>query len=89
VGRLLGRAQLRRRQCRVHAAAVERQAARGGPAELNEQADRIYIEDRYSRAELADLYGLTDTDGSRPDCWGLVEKYGIDHHGTEGIAGFR
>jgi NAD(P)-dependent dehydrogenase (short-subunit alcohol dehydrogenase family) len=39
--------------------------------------------------ELADLYGLTDTDGSRPDCWGLIEKYGIDHHSTEGIAGFR
>ena len=39
--------------------------------------------------ELADTYGVTDTDGSRPDCWGLIEGCGIDRRSDEGIAGFR
>ncbi len=39
--------------------------------------------------EMADEYGLTDTDGSRPDCWGLIEKYGIDQESAEGIEDFR
>lgn len=29
---------------------------------------------------LADAYGFTDTDGSRPDCWGHIAKYGWDRH---------
>jgi hypothetical protein len=36
--------------------------------------------------DLADTYGVTDIDGSRPDCWGLIDKYGIDHHSDEGFA---
>ena len=39
--------------------------------------------------QLADTYGFTDTDGSRPDCWGFLEKYGIDYEGSEGIDDFR
>jgi hypothetical protein len=39
--------------------------------------------------QLADTYGITDTDGSRPDCWGLIEAYGIDHDGPQGIEDFR
>lgn len=39
--------------------------------------------------ELADTYGVTDTDGSRPDCWGLIDAYGIDHDSDEGIDEFR
>ena len=27
---------------------------------------------------LADLYGFTDTDGSKPDCWGHADGHGID-----------
>lgn len=26
--------------------------------------------------QLADAYGVTDVDGSRPDCWGLIESLG-------------
>jgi NAD(P)-dependent dehydrogenase (short-subunit alcohol dehydrogenase family) len=26
--------------------------------------------------ELAEAYGVTDTDGSRPDCWGLISDHG-------------
>jgi NAD(P)-dependent dehydrogenase (short-subunit alcohol dehydrogenase family) len=33
-----------------------------------------------SARRLADAYGVTDTDGSRPDCWGHIAKYGWDHH---------
>jgi NAD(P)-dependent dehydrogenase (short-subunit alcohol dehydrogenase family) len=29
---------------------------------------------------LADAYGVTDTDGSKPDCWGHIAKYGWDRH---------
>ncbi len=38
---------------------------------------------------LADRYDLTDIDGSRPDCWGFVDKYGIDYEGSVGIDDFR
>lgn len=39
--------------------------------------------------QLADTYDVTDTDGSRPDCWGLIDVYGIDHDSDEGIEDFR
>jgi hypothetical protein len=39
--------------------------------------------------QLADTYDFTDTDGSRPDCWGFIDKYGIDYEGSEGIDAFR
>jgi len=39
--------------------------------------------------QLADTYDFTDIDGSRPDCWGFVDKYGIDYEGSEGIDDFR
>ena len=42
-----------------------------------------------SARQLADAYGVTDTDGSMPDCWGHLAAYGWDHSGGEGIADFR
>jgi NAD(P)-dependent dehydrogenase (short-subunit alcohol dehydrogenase family) len=43
-----------------------------------------------SARQLADAYGVTDVDGSRPDCWGYIAAYGWDHpeDGT-GIDEFR
>jgi NAD(P)-dependent dehydrogenase (short-subunit alcohol dehydrogenase family) len=38
---------------------------------------------------LADAYGFTDTDGSKPDCWGHLAKYGWDHSDGQGIGEFR
>jgi len=38
---------------------------------------------------LADAYGFTDTDGSKPDCWGHLAAYGWDHNDGEGIDEFR
>ena len=42
-----------------------------------------------SARQLADAYGVTDTDGSRPDCWGHLAAYGWEHAGGEGIEDFR
>jgi NAD(P)-dependent dehydrogenase (short-subunit alcohol dehydrogenase family) len=42
-----------------------------------------------SARRLADTYGVTDTDGSRPDCWGYHAKYGWEPEDTRGIAEFR
>ena len=39
--------------------------------------------------ELADAYGFTDTDGSKPDCWGHLAKYGWSHADGRGIDEFR
>lgn len=38
---------------------------------------------------LADAYGFTDADGSRPDAWGHLARYGWGHAGGEGIDDFR
>ncbi len=42
-----------------------------------------------SARQLADAYGVTDTDGSKPDCWGHLAAYGWEHAGGEGIEDFR
>jgi NAD(P)-dependent dehydrogenase (short-subunit alcohol dehydrogenase family) len=42
-----------------------------------------------SSRQLADAYGFTDTDGSRPDCWGYHAKYGWEPQDSRGIAEFR
>jgi NAD(P)-dependent dehydrogenase (short-subunit alcohol dehydrogenase family) len=42
-----------------------------------------------SARRLADAYGVTDTDGSRPDCWGYHAKYGWEPEDTRGIVEFR
>jgi NAD(P)-dependent dehydrogenase (short-subunit alcohol dehydrogenase family) len=42
-----------------------------------------------SARQLADAYGVTDTDGSRPDCWGYLAAYGWEREDGEGIDGFR
>jgi NAD(P)-dependent dehydrogenase (short-subunit alcohol dehydrogenase family) len=42
-----------------------------------------------SARQLADAYGVTDTDGSRPDCWGYLAAYGWDQDDGKGIDQFR
>jgi NAD(P)-dependent dehydrogenase (short-subunit alcohol dehydrogenase family) len=42
-----------------------------------------------SARQLADAYGVTDTDGSRPDCWGYLAAYGWERDDGEGIDAFR
>jgi NAD(P)-dependent dehydrogenase (short-subunit alcohol dehydrogenase family) len=42
-----------------------------------------------SARQLADAYGVTDADGSRPDCWGYIAAYGWERHDGHGIDEFR
>jgi len=42
-----------------------------------------------SARQLADAYDVTDTDGSRPDCWGYLAAYGWERDDGEGINEFR
>jgi NAD(P)-dependent dehydrogenase (short-subunit alcohol dehydrogenase family) len=42
-----------------------------------------------SARQLADEYGITDTDGSKPDCWGYLAAYGWEREDGAGIAEFR
>jgi len=42
-----------------------------------------------SARQLADAYGITDTDGSRPDCWGYIAAYGWEQNDGFGIERFR
>jgi NAD(P)-dependent dehydrogenase (short-subunit alcohol dehydrogenase family) len=39
--------------------------------------------------QLADQYGVTDTDGSRPDCWGLIADHGWADHEPDVISRYR
>ena len=39
--------------------------------------------------QLADRYGLTDTDGSRPDAWGYIAAYGLNEQSGKDIERFR
>ena len=42
-----------------------------------------------SARQLADAYGLTDVDGTRPDCWGYLAAYGWEREDGAGIEDFR
>jgi NAD(P)-dependent dehydrogenase (short-subunit alcohol dehydrogenase family) len=42
-----------------------------------------------SARQLADAYGVTDTDGSRPDCWGYLAAYGWERDDGAGADLFR
>jgi NAD(P)-dependent dehydrogenase (short-subunit alcohol dehydrogenase family) len=59
-------------------------AALAGDAGIRRFAGQIL-----TARQLAETYGFTDTDGSRPDCWGFLDKYGIDYEGSAGIEDFR
>ena len=39
--------------------------------------------------QLADTYDLTDTDGSRPDAWGYISRYGIEEQSGAHVQDFR
>ncbi len=42
-----------------------------------------------SARQLADAYGVTDTDGSKPDCWGYLAAYGWEREDGAGVGEFR
>jgi NAD(P)-dependent dehydrogenase (short-subunit alcohol dehydrogenase family) len=59
-------------------------AALAGAADAERWAGTIV-----SARQLADAYGITDTDGSRPDCWGYHATYGWEPKDSRGIDEFR
>ena len=59
-------------------------AALAGAADAERWAGTIV-----SARQLADAYGVTDIDGSRPDCWGYLATYGWEQEGGRGIDEFR
>jgi len=61
-----------------------------GVAALAASADaHRYAGTILSARQLADTYGVTDTDGSKPDCWGYLAAYGWDREDGAGIDDFR
>ena len=61
-----------------------------GVAALARAADaRRWAGTIVSARQLADAYDVTDTDGSRPDCWGYLAKYGWDRDDGDGVDEFR
>ncbi|MGH3290745.1 MAG: SDR family oxidoreductase [Trebonia sp.] len=42
-----------------------------------------------SARQLANAYGITDIDGSKPDCWGYLAAYGWEQDDGKGIDQFR
>ncbi len=42
-----------------------------------------------SARQLADAYGLTDTDGRKLDCWDYLAACGWEREDGEGVADFR
>lgn len=39
--------------------------------------------------DLSDEYGVTDADGSRPDCWGYIAEHGIEEQSGLGVESYR
>ena len=39
--------------------------------------------------QLADRFGVTDTDGSRPDAWGYIATYGMEEQSGKDVERFR
>lgn len=42
-----------------------------------------------SARQLADAYGVTDIDGSKPDCWGYLAEYGWSRDDGFGVENYR
>jgi NAD(P)-dependent dehydrogenase (short-subunit alcohol dehydrogenase family) len=59
-------------------------AALAGDLDAGRFAGRIL-----TSRELANVYGVTDTDGSRPDCWGYIAEHGIDEQSGHGVEEYR
>jgi hypothetical protein len=58
-------------------------AALAGDADPSRHAGRSL-----TSHDLAKEYGV-NTDGSQPDCWGYIDRYGIDEQSGRGVEAFR
>lgn len=61
-----------------------------GIAALTQDADAGEFAGQVLTArQMADRYGVTDVDGSRPDCWGYIAEYGIEEQSGANVEQFR
>ena len=66
-----------------------RYVARGVAALAADADNRRFAGQVLTARQLADEYGVTDTDGSRPDCWGLIADHGWGDQEPEVISRYR
>jgi NAD(P)-dependent dehydrogenase (short-subunit alcohol dehydrogenase family) len=63
--------------------------ARGVSALAADHDRRRFAGQVVTARQLADAYGVTDVDGSRPDCWGLIADHGWSEEDPDVIARYR
>ena len=63
--------------------------ARGVVALASDASNRRFAGQVLTARQLADEYGVNDTDGARPDCWGLIAAHGWDDQEAEVISRYR
>lgn len=63
--------------------------ARGVAALAGDAAHRRFAGRTLTSYDLASTYGVTDADGSRPDCWGYIARHGLSEQSGVGVAEFR
>ncbi len=63
--------------------------ARGVTALAADRDRRRFAGRVVTARQLADAYGVTDVDGSRPDCWGLIADHGWSAQDPEVIGRYR
>jgi NAD(P)-dependent dehydrogenase (short-subunit alcohol dehydrogenase family) len=63
--------------------------ARGVAALAADPQPQRYVGRVLTARQLADTYDITDTDGSRPDCWGLIDAHGFDHGAPDDLTKYR
>ena len=66
-----------------------RYVARGVAALAADVDNRRFAGQVLTARRLADEYDVTDTDGSRPDCWGLIADHGWGDQEPEVISRYR
>jgi len=63
--------------------------ARGVSALAADDDHRRFAGRVVTARQLADTYDLTDVDGSRPDCWGLIADHGWSEEDSDVIENYR
>lgn len=63
--------------------------ARGVAALAGDRDHRRFAGQVLTARQLADTYDHSDTNGSRPDCWGYIAAYGIDEQSGKDVDQYR